>query len=152
MPVYWFFKLENAIISTLKPHVVHVECLCTHCFQRKVQAAPINTSLGIALIEQNNVWRTKPQYWNGFHQEKKKSVLCGVVVVMAPKDTNWKEKKGCQNWHKTLCPLPHHSGHLPLQTKRSLSQKKLQTQIMSKSGMVFQNSKNRNYWASISST
>lgn len=63
MQVYWFFfKLENAVISTFEVHVVHIKCLCTHCFQKKVQAAPTNTSLGIVLTYQNNVWETKLQY------------------------------------------------------------------------------------------
>lgn len=65
-----FFKLENAIISTFKPHVVHIECFCIHSSQRKVQVAPTITSLGIVLIEQNNVWKPNSNTGIAFTKER----------------------------------------------------------------------------------
>lgn len=77
-----FLKLENALISTFKAHVFRIECLYTHCFQRNVQAVPINTSLRIDLTDQNNMWETQPQYWHGSHQRKMEPVFSGVAVLV----------------------------------------------------------------------
>lgn len=59
------------------------------------KVAPTNTSSGIVLIKQNNVWKTKLQYWYGFHQRELELLPLGVVVVvvMASEDFNQKERR-----------------------------------------------------------